>query len=74
MSGQRSAASGAVLGLVCALLVVGAGTIAASVLPLPAGLARFVDRRGVPLALAVLLVTTCVGALLGYLEGRLKVR
>jgi hypothetical protein len=69
-----SAASGAVIGAIAALLLVGAGAIAAAVLPLPAGVAREIGRRGVQLSIALLVLFTAVGAVLGYLEGRLKVR
>ena len=67
-----SAASGAVIGAVVALLLVGAGTVAAAVLPLPVGVAREIGRRGVQLSIALIVLFTAVGAVLGYLEGRLK--
>ena len=69
-----SAASGAVIGAIIALLLVGAGAIAAAVLPLPVGVAREIGRRGVQLSIVLIVLFTAIGAVLGYLEGRLKVR
>lgn len=67
-----SAVSGAVIGAIAALLLVGAGAIAAAVLPLPVGVAREIGRRGVQLSIALIVLFTAIGAVLGYLEGKLK--
>lgn len=70
----HSAASGAAIGLVLSLLVVGVLTIATQLLPLPAHLARVLERRGWALALAGVVACVAAGAVLGWLEGRLKLR
>jgi hypothetical protein len=70
----HSALSGAVMAGIVALLLVGAATILAAALPLPAALARLLDRRGVVVAVATVILFLAAGALLGYLEGRLKLR
>ena len=67
-----SAVSGAVIGAIAALLLVGAGAIAAAVLPLPVGVAREIGRRGVQASIALIVLFTAIGAVLGYLEGKLK--
>lgn len=70
----HSALAGAAIGLVMSLLAVGAVTIAAQLLPLPAGAMRLLDRRGLVLALSCIAACIAVGAVLGWLEGRLKLR
>ena len=70
----HSALSGAVMAGIVGLLVVGAATIVASVVALPSALARLLDRRGVMLAALVLFAFVAGGAILGYLEGRHKLR
>ena len=67
-----SAASGAAIGAIVALLLVGAGAIATAVLPLPESVAREIGRRGVQLSIALIALGIAVGAVLGYLEGRMK--
>ena len=65
-----SAASGAVIGLVLAGLLIGLGAV---VLALAPGLAaRLGPRWTQGMAVAVLVALPAVGAVLGYLEGRLK--
>lgn len=68
----HSALAGAAIGLVAALLALGVVTIAVHLLPLPAGAARLLERRGPTLALACIAASVLVGATLGWLEGRLK--
>lgn len=80
MSGVRatilahSAFAGAAIGLVASVLAVGVATIAAQLLPLPDALARLMARRGATLALACITACVLAGAVLGWLEGRLKLR
>ena len=65
-----SAVGGAVVGLIVAALVVGAGVLLH--LALPAAPARFLARTApvsIPVVVALLALA---GAVLGYLEGRLK--
>lgn len=69
-----SALSGAVVAGILATLAVGVATIVLSAVALPDSLSRLLDRRGVVLALAVILAAVVIGATLGYLEGRLKLK
>jgi len=69
-----SALSGAVVAGILATLAVGAAAVVSSALPLPDPLARLLDRRGVVLAVTVVAVALLIGATLGYLEGRLKLK
>lgn len=69
-----SALSGAVVAGILATLAIGAATIVLSAVPLPDPLARLLDRRGIVLAVAVILGAVLIGATLGYLEGRLKLK
>lgn len=70
----HSALAGAVIGLVTAVLAVGVATIAVNLLPLPTKLARVLAHRGVVIALACVALCVGSGAVLGWLEGKLKVR
>ena len=65
-----SAASGLIVGLLAGVGLLALATLAVNVIP---GIsARFVERMRMPVLLLLLLVLPLVGALLGYLEGRLK--
>jgi cell division protein FtsX len=67
-----SALSGALLGLFAALLLLGVGAIVLALLP---GAAQRLLARWSTVAVVLLLVVLpAVGALLGWLEGRLKTR
>ncbi|HYD51615.1 MAG TPA: hypothetical protein VEA99_03265 [Gemmatimonadaceae bacterium] len=70
----HSALAGAVMAGVVGLLLVGAATVVAVVAPFPPSVARLVDRRGVALAVTTIAFFLLAGAVLGYLEGRLKLR
>ena len=70
----HSALSGAVMAGIVGLLVIGVATIVAATVALPGPLGRLLDRRGLALAVIALLAFALAGAVLGYLEGRLKLR
>lgn len=67
-----SAVSGLVLGLFAGLLLLGALTIAAQLLP--ARVDWLIERLRAPVLLACLVLLPAAGAVLGLLEGRLKLR
>lgn len=69
-----STLSGALVAGILATLAVGAVAVLSSALTLPTPLARLLDRRGHTLALAVIAIALLIGAALGYLEGRLKLK
>ncbi len=67
-----SATSGLLLGLFAGLALLGILAIIAALLP--AGAARMVERVRAPALVLCLVMMPAAGALLGYLEGRLKLR
>ncbi len=67
-----SAASGLIVGLFAGLLLL--GVLALVAVLLPAGLARLVERLRTPALVLCLVVVPVLGAVLGYIEGRLKLR
>ena len=66
-----STAGGALLGLLAGVVLFAAGVVVAVMLPAPA--ARALERMRTVGAVACFVVLPALGALLGYLEGRLKV-
>lgn len=68
-----SAGGGAIVGLLAGLGLVAIGAIALPAL-LPAAAARALERHGWLAATVALVVPALVGTVIGYLEGRLKLR
>jgi hypothetical protein len=67
-----SAVSGLLLGLFAGAALLGILAVGAALLP--AGLTRFAERVRTPAVVVCLVVVPMVGAAIGYLEGRLKLR
>lgn len=67
-----SAVSGLVLGVFTGVLLLGALTVTAHLLPARAD--ALVERLRAPVLVACLVLIPAVGAVLGLLEGRLKLR
>ena len=67
-----SAVSGLVVGVLAGAALFGLLAVGAAFLP--ATLARLVDRLRGPALVLCFLVVPALGAILGYLEGRLKLR
>ena len=67
-----SAVSGLVVGLFAGLLLLGVLALGAALAP--AGLARLVGRLRGPVLVVCLVIVPALGAVVGYVEGRLKLR
>ena len=67
-----SAVSGLVVGVLAGVLLFGVLAVGAALLP--ATLARLADRLRAPALILCFAVLPALGAVLGYLEGRVKVR
>lgn len=68
----ESTVSGVVIGVVLGVVALSIATVVAGVLP--AGAARWIERLRTPAIVVCLVVLPLIGAVLGYLEGRLKLR
>ena len=67
-----SAVSGLVVGVLAGAALFGVLAVAAAIVP--AALARLADRLRGPALVLCFLVIPALGAVLGYVEGRLKLR